>query len=44
MAFSLIGTKVPVVLEDPGVVAKTCPEFYELWRHTGASVEMRTGA
>lgn len=40
MAFSLIGTKVPVVLEDPGVVAKTCPEFYELWRHTGATVEM----
>jgi 3-phosphoshikimate 1-carboxyvinyltransferase len=40
MAFSLIGTRVPVVLEDPGVVAKTCPPFFDLWRRTGAQVEM----
>ncbi len=39
MAFSLIGTRVPVVLEDPGVVAKTCPAFFELWRRSGASIE-----
>ncbi len=39
MAFSLIGTKVPVVLEDPDVVAKTCPAFFELWRSSGASIE-----
>ena len=36
MAFSLIGTKVPVVLEDPDVVGKTCPSFFELWRASGA--------
>jgi 3-phosphoshikimate 1-carboxyvinyltransferase len=40
MAFSLIGTSAPVVLEDPGVVAKTCPSFFELWRRTGARVVM----
>ncbi len=39
MAFSLVGTHVPVVLEDPGVVAKTCPTFFDLWRRTGAVVE-----
>ncbi len=44
MAFSLIGTKVPVVLEDPDVVAKTCPAFFELWRRTGATVEIGDGA
>ncbi len=38
MAFSLIGTRVPVELEDPGVVAKTCPDFFALWRATGADV------
>lgn len=38
MAFSLIGTRVPVVLQDPDVVSKTCPTFFELWRATGASV------
>ncbi len=38
MAFSLIGLKVPVVLEDPDVVAKTCPTFFALWPVTGASV------
>ncbi len=38
MAFSLAGTRVPVELEDPGVVAKTCPEFFSLWRSTGAQV------
>jgi 3-phosphoshikimate 1-carboxyvinyltransferase len=39
MAFSLIGTRVPVLLEHPEVVAKTCPPFFELWRATGAGVE-----
>jgi 3-phosphoshikimate 1-carboxyvinyltransferase len=39
MAFSLFGTRVPVELEDGGVVAKTCPEFFSLWRATGAVVE-----
>ena len=29
MAFSLIGTHVPVELEDPEVVAKTCPTFFD---------------
>lgn len=41
MAFSLIGTRVPVELEDPDVVAKTCPTFFELWPATGATVELR---
>ncbi|MGH2842400.1 MAG: 3-phosphoshikimate 1-carboxyvinyltransferase, partial [Solirubrobacteraceae bacterium] len=40
MAFSLIGTRVAVSLEDPDVVAKTCPEFFELWRATGARVRI----
>lgn len=40
MAFSLIGTRDAVTLEDPGVVSKTCPEFFELWRETGATVIM----
>ena len=39
MAFSLLGTRVPVELEDAGVVAKTCPEFFSLWRATGAVVD-----
>jgi 3-phosphoshikimate 1-carboxyvinyltransferase len=39
MAFSLIGTHVPVELEAPEVVAKTCPTFFDLWRRTGAVVE-----
>jgi 3-phosphoshikimate 1-carboxyvinyltransferase len=39
MAFSLIGTHVPVELEHPEVVAKTCPTFFALWRRTGAVVE-----
>jgi 3-phosphoshikimate 1-carboxyvinyltransferase len=39
MAFSLIGTRVAIELEDPGVVAKTCPTFFELWPRTGAVVE-----
>jgi 3-phosphoshikimate 1-carboxyvinyltransferase len=39
MAFSLIGAQVPVELEDPMVVAKTCPTFFDLWRRTGAVVE-----
>ena len=43
MAFALIGTRVPVALEDPGVVAKTCPTFWELWPLTGALVR-GTGA
>ncbi|MDE3130009.1 MAG: 3-phosphoshikimate 1-carboxyvinyltransferase [Acidobacteriota bacterium] len=40
MAFSLIGAREPVMLEDPGVVSKTCPDFFALWRCTGASVIM----
>ena len=32
MSFSLIGTHVPVELEHPEVVGKTCPTFFELWR------------
>ncbi|MGO9750623.1 MAG: 3-phosphoshikimate 1-carboxyvinyltransferase [Solirubrobacteraceae bacterium] len=43
MAFSLIGTRVPVVLDDADVVAKTCPAFFELWRRTGATVEIGDG-
>jgi 3-phosphoshikimate 1-carboxyvinyltransferase len=39
MAFSLIGTRVAIELEDPGVVAKTCPTFFSLWPRTGAVVE-----
>jgi 3-phosphoshikimate 1-carboxyvinyltransferase len=39
MAFSLIGVHVPVELEHPEVVAKTCPTFFDLWRRTGAVVE-----
>jgi 3-phosphoshikimate 1-carboxyvinyltransferase len=39
MAFALIGTRVPVVLENPAVVAKTCPTFFSLWRSTGAAIE-----
>jgi 3-phosphoshikimate 1-carboxyvinyltransferase len=39
MAFSLIGTRVAIDLEDPGVVAKTCPTFFSLWPRTGAVVE-----
>ena len=38
MAFSLVGARVAVELEDPDVVAKTCPEFFSLWRATGADV------
>ena len=40
MAFSLIGTHDAVMLEDPGVVSKTCPDFFELWKATGATVIM----
>jgi 3-phosphoshikimate 1-carboxyvinyltransferase len=39
MAFSLIGARVAVELADADVVAKTCPEFFSLWRATGAIVE-----
>ena len=39
MAFSLIGTRIAIELEDPSVVAKTCPTFFELWPRTGAVVE-----
>ena len=44
MAFAAIGTRVPVELEDPDVVAKTCPGFWDLWRETGAHVEHRPAA
>jgi 3-phosphoshikimate 1-carboxyvinyltransferase len=40
MAFSLIGTRDPVMLEEPGVVSKTCPKFFDLWQATGATVIM----
>jgi 3-phosphoshikimate 1-carboxyvinyltransferase len=40
MAFSLIGTRVPVELEDPRVVDKTCPTFWELWPASGAQVTL----
>ncbi len=40
MAFSLIGIRDAVMLDDPSVVGKTCPEFFELWRGTGATVIM----
>ncbi len=40
MAFSLIGTRVPLELAAPRVVDKTCPSFWELWRHTGAHVTL----
>jgi 3-phosphoshikimate 1-carboxyvinyltransferase len=39
MAFSLIGTRIPVELDDPDVVAKTCPSFFALWRRSGAVVQ-----
>jgi 3-phosphoshikimate 1-carboxyvinyltransferase len=44
MAFSLIGARVPVVLEDPAVVAKTCPTFFDLWRRSGAVIRMEDAA
>ncbi len=44
MAFSVIGTRVPVRLEEPSVVAKTFPGFFDLWPATGASVELIEGA
>jgi 3-phosphoshikimate 1-carboxyvinyltransferase len=40
MAFSVIGTRVPVVLEDPACVGKTFPEFFDIWPRTGAKVEL----
>jgi 3-phosphoshikimate 1-carboxyvinyltransferase len=40
MAFSLIGTHVPVRLEQPQVVGKTFPEFFDVWPVTGAEVEL----
>jgi 3-phosphoshikimate 1-carboxyvinyltransferase len=31
MAFAVLGLRVPgVVLDDPGCVIKTCPQFHEL--------------
>lgn len=44
MAFSLVGLRVPVLIEQPAVVSKTCPEFFELWRATGASVGLEDGS
>ncbi|MGC9219784.1 MAG: 3-phosphoshikimate 1-carboxyvinyltransferase [Solirubrobacteraceae bacterium] len=40
MAFSLIGARVPVILEQPSVVGKTFPEFFNVWPVTGAHVEL----
>jgi 3-phosphoshikimate 1-carboxyvinyltransferase len=32
MSFSVLGLRTPgVVVDDPGCVRKTCPEFFELW-------------
>jgi 3-phosphoshikimate 1-carboxyvinyltransferase len=44
MAFSVIGTRVPVVLEEPTVVGKTFPEFFDVWPVTGARVELLEAA
>ena len=44
MAFSLIGTRVPVLLEDPACVGKTFPEFFDRWPVTGARVELLEAA
>ena len=33
MAFAVLGLRAPgVVVDDPGCVRKTCPEFFDLWR------------
>ncbi|HEX3801619.1 MAG TPA: 3-phosphoshikimate 1-carboxyvinyltransferase [Solirubrobacteraceae bacterium] len=40
MAFALIGARVPVILEEPSVVGKTFPEFFERWPVTGAQVQV----
>jgi 3-phosphoshikimate 1-carboxyvinyltransferase len=39
MAFSLIGARVPVMLDEPDVVGKTFPEFFTRWSVTGADVQ-----
>jgi 3-phosphoshikimate 1-carboxyvinyltransferase len=39
MAFALIGARVPVELDEPTVVAKTFPGFFDAWPVTGAVVE-----
>jgi 3-phosphoshikimate 1-carboxyvinyltransferase len=44
MAFSVIGTRVPLVLEEPSVVGKTFPEFFAVWPVTGARVELLEAA
>jgi 3-phosphoshikimate 1-carboxyvinyltransferase len=44
MAFALIGARVPVILEEPAVVGKTFPEFFERWPVTGAQVEVGEAA
>jgi 3-phosphoshikimate 1-carboxyvinyltransferase len=44
MAFSVIGTRVPVVLEEPAVVGKTFPEFFDVWPATGTRVELLEAA
>jgi 3-phosphoshikimate 1-carboxyvinyltransferase len=43
MAFALIGHHAEITLEDPDVVAKTCPTFFELWRRSGAHVDFVDG-
>lgn len=33
MSFAVLGLRVPdIVIDDPGCVAKTCPDFFTLWR------------
>lgn len=44
MAFSLIGTHVPVTLDEPAVVGKTFPEFFSSWPVTGADVQIGEAA
>jgi 3-phosphoshikimate 1-carboxyvinyltransferase len=44
MAFALIGTHTPVLLEEPTVVGKTFPEFFEVWPRTGARVGLEDRA
>jgi 3-phosphoshikimate 1-carboxyvinyltransferase len=43
MAFSLIGTRVPVILQEPTVVGKTFPDFFHVWPVTGARVDFVEG-
>ncbi|MFC7392630.1 3-phosphoshikimate 1-carboxyvinyltransferase [Scopulibacillus cellulosilyticus] len=40
MSLSLIGTRVPgIIINNPGCVSKTCPEYFELLSQLGINVE-----